>query len=118
MCQDTGHWSRVRLECGGVVGVAGGGAGGGAQDPGNVFYVTGTQQQPDTGARGSSVRRESVRLPHCEYNLHDSTSQWRFWSLQFLFNFYWNILGKTDKRSQKRTDNCVKSVLKLGWEKH
>ena len=77
MCQDTGHWSRVRLECGGVVGVAGGVAGGGAQDTGNVFYVTGTQQQPDSGARGSSVRRESVRLLPCQY-LHDSTSQWRF----------------------------------------
>ena len=112
MCQDTGHWSRVRLECGGVVGVAGGGA----QDPGNVFYVTGTQQQPDTGHRGSSVRRESVRLLPCEYNLHDSTLQWRF--CKILFNFYWNILGKTDKRSQKRTDICVKSILKLGWEKH
>ena len=78
MCQDTGHWSRVRLECGGVVGVAGGvaggGAGGGAQDPGNVFYVTGTQQQPDTGARGSSVRRESVRLLSIVYLLNISVS--------------------------------------------
>ena len=87
MCQDTGHWSRVRLECGGVVGVAGGGAGGGAQDPGNVFYVTGTQQQPDTGHRGSSVRRESVRLLSIVYLLNISVPPHQS-GVSGPFNFY------------------------------
>ena len=56
VCQESGHWSRVRLVCGGSV-LTGGGSG--SLAPGNsntnVFYVSGN---PGEGNTGSGVRDE------------------------------------------------------------
>ena len=47
VCQDSGHWSRVRLVCGGSV-VTGGGAEAGEANT-NVFYVSGTSGENTEG---------------------------------------------------------------------
>lgn len=56
MCQESGHWSRVRLVCGGSV-LTGGGSG--SLAPGNsntnVFYVSGTPGEGNTGSGVSSA---------------------------------------------------------------
>ena len=50
MCQESGHWSRVRLVCGGSV-LTGGGSGSltSGDSNTNVFYVSGTPGAENTG---------------------------------------------------------------------
>ena len=50
VCQESGHWSRVRLVCGGSV-VTGGGSGSLASGDSNtnVFYVSGSPGAENTG---------------------------------------------------------------------
>ena len=48
MCQESGHWSRVRLVCGGSV-LTGGGALASGDSNTNVVYVSGTPGAENTG---------------------------------------------------------------------
>ena len=48
VCQESGHWSRVRLVCGGSV-VTGGGALVPGDSNTNVFYVSGSPGAENTG---------------------------------------------------------------------